>query len=150
MGWWGKGRGETNVYNSCQMVITVSPCSVLLCFTFSSFFNLSGVPSPVLPVTLTRTHSLVRLPSYGEDFIDSVKGGRKGWGTWVTHTCYMIVLIDLDSWSVEIKELVYTSCDLIYLVQNQLTDHPWSLQRRHTQHCFTRADITLIHLISIS
>ena len=135
MGWWGKGRGETNVYNSCWMVITVSPCSVLLCSTFSSLFNLSGVPSPLLPVTLTRTHSLVRIPSDVEDFIDSVKGGRKGWGTWVTHTCYMIVLIDLDSWCVEITGFVYTSYDL-------------KVSREDIPHTASPELTTLIHLVS--
>ena len=58
----------------------VSPCSVFLFRISSSFFNLSGVPSPLLPTTLIRTHSVGGPPAAeDEDCRDSVEGGGKGW-----------------------------------------------------------------------
>ena len=77
--WDGEGKGEgkpmcTIVDNSLTMLSF--PLLHIL-----KFFNLSGVPSPLLPVTPIRIHSLVRVPSDGKDFIDYVNGGRKGWGT---------------------------------------------------------------------
>ena len=66
---------------SVEEVTMVSPCSVFLFQISSSFFNFSGVPSPLLPTTLIRTHSLVGGPpaAEDEDCSDSVEGGGKGW-----------------------------------------------------------------------
>ena len=55
----------------------VSPCSVFLCRISLSFLNLSGVPSPWLPITPIRTHSWGGVPPEDEDCTDSVGGGKR-------------------------------------------------------------------------
>ena len=114
----GKGEGKGEGRPICtillvEMVITVSPFSVLLCCRLSSFVNLSGVPSPLLLITSIRTHSLVGAPSDSDDLTDSGKGGRKGWAheyPYMLHACvnWYMLIIDLDS-CVEITGFVHTS-----------------------------------------
>ena len=67
---------ENRVYG-VEVVMMVSPCSVFLCCISLSFLNLSGVPSPWLPITLFKTHSIVGVPPEDEDCTDSVEGGGK-------------------------------------------------------------------------
>ena len=80
----------------------VSPCSVFLCRIFSSFVNLSGVPSSLLPITLVRTHSLVGVPPEIETVVTVWKEvGRSECR--VSYACYTVfvlssgLIMDLDS-----------------------------------------------------
>ena len=79
----GEMEGDRQQFRraSAEEVITASPCSVFLCRISSSFFNLSGVPSSLLPTTLIRIHSSVGGPptAEDEDCCDSVGGVGKGW-----------------------------------------------------------------------
>ena len=77
------GSGDMQVRRASiygvEEVTMVSPSSVFLCRISSNFFNLSGVPSPWLPITSFKTHSIVGVPPEDEDCTDSVEGGGKRW-----------------------------------------------------------------------
>ena len=76
---WGELSLENSAYGGVEVTM-VSPCSVFLCRISLSLFNLTGVPSPWLPITSFKTHSIVGVPPEDEDCTDSVKGGGKRWG----------------------------------------------------------------------